>query len=648
MSQSKNYHWKVMSAGILLGSVAYTSQAASVSDNVKQQRIDYQSAQKALDSRDVKAFERIRPKIADYPLTPYVDYRAFLIDLNERTPKEVHSFSKKYSELPFSSNLPFHYLSSLGRGKQWQTFLEYRPEPPRTQSLQCYYYRAQLAQGNKQVAWGGANQLWLNGNSIDDACDPLFKEWTKAKLRTDEVILDRMVLSFEKRNLSLLKYLAKLPSGDSAKAQAKKIIALYQKPETVGTYSRKSKVTEVNQKVVELAFQKLARQDTKKAVKVYPQVIKGQHYKEDKQQSLAEYVAFRLMNTDSEELANWRDLVLVNSDRSVLVERRIRLALQHSDWADVKKWIAVLSKDKQDSLRWQYWLARVEQSEGKDDEAKERLASLLGQRNFYSVAAAHALSKPIEYPVKQAKKSSSDITGFAGALERIDELIRVDKLEAAKTEWGFLLKRSTQEQVVSLASYAAGKKWHHLTVTATIKGKLWDYVDLRFPLAHQWWFDFYSKQRQVDKVTLMALARQESAMYSQARSPVGARGLMQLMPTTAKYTAKKLGDKYKGDASLYDVGTNIRLGSSYLKSLLEQYDNNRIFAFAGYNAGPNRVKRWRKRSAGNLDAYAFIESIPFKETRGYVQNVLMFETYYRNLLNINGEFLTKHELALRY
>jgi len=183
---------------------------------------------------------------------------------------------------------------------------------------------------------------------------------------------------------------------------------------------------------------------------------------------------------------------------------------------------------------------------------------------------------------------------------------------------------------------------------ASIKAQMWDNISIRFPIAHRWWFNFYGDKHSIDPITLMSLARQESGLDIEAISPVGARGIMQIMPSTAKYTAKKYKLAYRGTQDLYSVGKNIEIGSHYLDGLLNQYNNNRIFALAAYNAGPHRVKTWRKRTQGKLDAYAFIEAIPFKETRGYVQNILMFETYYREVLGVDGAFLNPHELKTKY
>lgn len=179
-------------------------------------------------------------------------------------------------------------------------------------------------------------------------------------------------------------------------------------------------------------------------------------------------------------------------------------------------------------------------------------------------------------------------------------MIALDKIAAAKSEWRYLLSRTDDDTQAMLAVYAASKRWYHLTVTASISAKMWDNVEVRFPVAHRWWFNFYANKHNIDPITLMSLARQESAMDVEATSPVGARGIMQIMPSTARYTAKKYQLSYTGEDELYQVGKNIEIGSHYLNGLLEQYDNNRIFAFAAYNAGPNRVNSWRERTGGKL------------------------------------------------
>ncbi|WP_086982262.1 transglycosylase SLT domain-containing protein [Vibrio aphrogenes] len=612
------------------------------------QRQVYEKGQDLLDAGDVAGYQVIRPQIASYPLTPYIDYRVYLTDIENRQPQEVNAFTEKYQTFPFSSRVRANYLDALAKNKQWKTLLEYQQEEPRDQRYRCYYYYAKWTQGQKDAAYQGAKDLWLTGSSVSSACDDLFDQWTQAGLRTETLILERMLLSFKSGHSGMFRYLDGLLTSDNAKASSKDLQALYRDPSKVGEFSKKAKVTPFNQQLTEYAFRQLIRKNTQQAVELYEQVVQAQKLPLTAQVDLSNYASAWLMNTDSSSLAQWRDSMLNKQGLPSRVERRARIAIQNADWKDLAHWISKLPAEDQQSLRWQYWSARVEMAQGKTKQAKQRLQPLLGQRNFYSAAAAELLGEPIRYQSKMLNEKLPDIKAKQAALDRIQEMINVDKISAAKSEWRWLLWHSTQSEKKALVQYAAEKHWHHFTVVATIEAKMWDYTSLRFPIAHRWWFDFYSKKNDVPLITLMSLARQESALDVEARSPVGARGIMQIMPTTAKHTADVYDLKYQHADELYNVQKNIEIGSSYLGGLLDDFNHNRIFAFAAYNAGPHRVKVWRARSNQKIDAYSFIEAIPFDETRGYVQNILMFETYYRNLLGQEGAFLTPQEVKEKY
>lgn len=621
---------------------------ATPASELDMQRATYQKAQDLLDEKNITAYQRIRPNIASYPLTPYTDYRAFLAGLSNKEPKEVEAFIEDNQNFPFSNRIRAPYLTTLANQKRWDLIVDFQKVEPVGEQYQCIYYRAHLEQGNQDFAYEGAGKLWLSGNGINDYCDPLFESWDKAGLRTDDWILERMLLAFDNRNGKLMSYLIKQVDDSEKKKQAVAMKALYRNPESVLNFAKQHSPSDFNRSQTEYAFEKLARKSASQAQSKYSAVMEAQQFEVKKQQELAEYIAFRLINTNDEKLAEWRDQVLNKSSRQVLLERRIRLAIQYADWSDVQHWISKLDDKHQASLRWQYWLGRAEVAQGQSKEGYQRLRSLTGERNFYSVAAAKELKQSVQYSTSTLNFERTVIEPYHVDLLRIEELISLDKIAAAKSEWRWLLRRASKQEQSMLAAYAAEKGWNHLTVTASITAKMWDNLTLRFPVAHEWWFKFYAEKHDIDPITLMSLARQESALDSEARSPVGARGIMQIMPTTAKYTAKKYKLSYQGSEDLYQVGKNIEIGSHYLDGLLNQYDNNRIFAFAAYNAGPNRVKQWRERTAGKLDAYAFIEAIPFKETRGYVQNILMFETYYRDILGVDGAFLKEHEVKTKY
>jgi len=641
--------YRLPSSMLALSTMIYSATGIAASPvNLSEQRDLYDQAQQLLDNKQVDKYLALRPKIASYPLTPYVDYRTLLVQLNEKSPQQVSQFIEQHKGLPFSTRIRAPYIDHLAREQQWQSLLDFQTELPRGEKYQCHYYYAQYKVGNTQLAYKGAEDLWLHGSSISDACDSLFEVWQKAGLQTDQQILNRMLLAFDARNSSLLKYLAKLVDSPQAKEQANDMKALFAKPENVAKFAKQKPANVFYRQQSEMALEKLARKDVEKAQLAWSAVVDGQKLTKEQAQNLADYISFRLINNDSASLIQWRDEQIKLSANGKLIERRARLAIQQADWVGLANWIDILPSSMRESLRWQYWLARAELAIGKIKQANQRLEKIVGQRNFYSVAAAKELGRSVVYPQTTLQLDRSMIQPFDTALLRIDELIVRDKIAAAKSEWRHLLRRADKQQQEMLTAYAAYKRWHHLTVTGSIEAKMWDNLELRFPVAHRWWFNFYGEKHSIDPITLMSLARQESAMDVEAKSPVGARGIMQIMPSTAKYTARKYELTYRGSHDLYQVGKNIEIGSRYLQSLLDKYDNNRIFAFAAYNAGPGRVKTWRERTQGKLDAYAFIEAIPFNETRGYVQNILMFEIYYRELLGADGAFLQPHEMKTKY
>ncbi|TXY15023.1 transglycosylase SLT domain-containing protein [Vibrio mimicus] len=632
---------------MLTTACAMGSASASALD-LEAQRAQYEQAQRWLDEKKVPEYQRIRKQIESYPLTPYLDYRAFLVDLGSKPPIAVRNFIDSHKEYPFSGRVAAPYLDALAQNKKWAALLQFQTQLPNGETYQCHYYNAKLQTGKRSEAFEGAKKLWLNGASIADACDPLFAEWERVGGLTDEWVLKRSLLAFEGRNRNLMIYLQKKLDGKKSQAKAQAMLELFDKPELVVAYSRKASQDPINQKVAELALQKWARSEPQEAQAVLNDVAKAQGWNREQKSRISHFIAIRLMETEDKALAKWRDEVTRQSNNVRLIEARTRLALRENNWRELSQWISVLPEQERKTLRWQYWLGRSEMALGKKKEGSERLKALLGQRSFYSVAAAKVLKQSVNYPTSTVTLDMTLIKAHKKALVRIDELIALDKVIAAKSEWRWLLERVSQKEKEMLAAYAANAGWHQMTITATISASLWDNNQLRFPVVHQNLFNLHGQKNGIDPITLMSLARQESAMDSDAQSPVGARGLMQIMPDTARYTARKYQLSYSNPDELYQVGKNIEIGSRYLSSLLERYDQNRILAFAAYNAGPSRVDTWLKRSQGKLDAYGFIEAIPFAETRGYVQNILMFETYYRDLMGVEGRFLNDHELNTKY
>ncbi|MDW6092016.1 transglycosylase SLT domain-containing protein [Vibrio rhizosphaerae] len=632
--------------GVVIGN-GYVPCGLAQSDlTLDQQRQLYERAQLWLDQQDVQKYHRIRDQLLDYPLTPYLDYRSILVNIGDKPPLVIKNFIDSHRNFPFAGRISAPYLDALAQKKKWSVLLTYQKSIPNQEKYRCYYYTAMWHTGRKNEAYQGAESLWLSGNSVSDACDFLFSQWRKTPLFTDRQIIDRMFLAFEQRSFSLMQYLSRQLKTEQAQAQ--RLIDIYRDPKRVLTLMNRDVFSEDDAKTVVLGLKKWAAE---KPIAVYSLIAQHQLslLSSEELNHLALYVASQLLDeTSVSGITEWRDQVIAASGDAPLIEQRIRQEIRRGDWQRIHRWIRYLPESQQQLPGWQFWLGRSEIELGNEAEGINKLAALTELRSFYGVAASEMLQQPFVYRTSTLSYNPDLIEPYKQALTRIEELIERGKLAASKSEWRWLLQRVSVEERAMLARYAATAHWYHLAVVAAIQAKLWANLDLRFPRAYLKWFEFFGNKNKVDPISLMSLARQESAMDIEAHSPVGAKGLMQIMPSTARHVAKKYQLQYHSARDLFNVEKNIELGSQYLHELLTRYDGNRILAFAAYNAGPYRVDQWLKDSDGELDVYRFIESIPFHETRGYVQNVLMFENYYRYLMGIEGDFLQHIEVETKY
>ncbi|MDX1266421.1 MAG: transglycosylase SLT domain-containing protein, partial [Oceanisphaera sp.] len=325
---------------------------------------------------------------------------------------------------------------------------------------------------------------------------------------------------------------------------------------------------------------------------------------------------------------------------------RARLAIWEQDWRTLPGWIDQLPAEAQQDSRWQYWRGRALKAQNRHAEGDKSWQLAAKNRDYYGFLAAQQGRHQYELQ-KQPQPSVPSLSQARRqwpALLRVEEWLALGDKTAARTEWYHLLGRVNKDDGVALGSLALSRGWYDKSIVASIQVRAWDHLDLRFPVVYRNIFQRQARKLGVDEATLFAIARQESAFYEQARSPVGAGGLMQLMPATARETARKHGiSDYQTPADVYRAEVNVQLGSSYFKELLQRYNNNRIPAIAAYNAGPSRINRWLNDS-GSRPMDVWIENIPYRETRGYVQNVLAFSVIYQDMLGQKKTFIKPAEL----
>ena len=645
MEKAKTVTWRLLAAGVSLLTLSQLAHA----DSLDEQRSRYAQTKQAWDNRQMDVVNQLMPTLTTYPLYPYLQYRQITDDLMNQPALVVTNFIAANPTLPPARSLKSRFVNELARRDDWRGLLAFSPEKPTGTEAQCNYYYAKWNVGQTQEAWDGAKALWLSGKSQPNACDRLFGAWRASGQQDPLAYLERIRLAMKAGNTSLVRVLAQqMPSDYQTIATA--VIALANDPNSVMTFARTTGATDFTRQMAAVAFASVARQDVENARLMIPSLAQAQQLNEDQIQELRDIVAWRLMGSDvTEEQAIWRDDAIMRSQSTSLVERRVRMALGLGDRRGLNTWLARLPMEAKEKDEWRYWQADLLLERGRDDEAKDILRSLMQQRGFYPMVAAQRLGEEYTFRIDKAPANLDPALTSGPEMARVRELMYWNMDNTARSEWANLVTSKTKDQQAQLARYAFNQNWWDLSVQATIAGKSWDQLEERFPLAYNDLFTRYISGKDIPQSYAMAIARQESAWNPKAGSPVGARGLMQIMPGTATHTVSMFSiPGYSGPSQLLDPEMNINIGTSYLQYVYQQFGNNRIFASAAYNAGPGRVRTWRGNSGGRIDAVAFVESIPFSETRGYVKNVLSYDAYYRYFMGQKDALLSDAEWKLRY
>ena len=300
----------------------------------------------------------------------------------------------------------------------------------------------------------------------------------------------------------------------------------------------------------------------------------------------------------------------------------------------------------QSTLRWQYWQARAELSSpdiGGRESARVSFERLASERDYYGHLAALWLGIPGSLADQSTTIAPEKLLDLAAAptAQIIYELRALGETLEARREWFQLIKPFSNTELRIAAALASQLHWHDMAIATLAQAQAWDEVLERFPRPYAERFTEAARTKGVPVTLAMAVARRESGFWTEARSPVGAQGLMQLMPRTAQSVAKSIDLDSPTDLVLTQADTNIKLGTAYLGQLLQRFNDNRILALAAYNAGPSRAKKWYTNPQP-IDA--FIEGIPFAETRAYVKAVLLYAAIYAQLNGLPEPLLYPYEI----
>ncbi len=665
MKNRKNTHFKrylsLIAAAALLGSiftplaVAATKTATDDSSNdspplteVLDQRQAYLAALKALRSGDQAVFEEKSALLSNYVLTPYLEYFALRPKLSQRPYQQVDEFLDHYAKTPIAVRLRAEWLDELAAQRRWHEYVTYYHSASANTERSCQFLWARLQTGDR-AALNEVGNLWNVPHSQPNGCDPLFEAWMNSGALTADIAWQRFFSALQHRRYQLARYLRKqLP--DQLKVESKLLWSVYRHPENIKNLGQFAITSPYLHDIILYGVQRYARRNAKAALYAWElhdsQQLFNDADRKEAQLTLALSLARQGENSAAETFGKRNNIPLTN-----IIEAQIKEELRQQNWQAVFAQIQRLPTNLQQEDRWLYWRARAMQQLETISPAlptsDQIFTELAEKRSFYGFLAADILGKQyslVDSPVKPSPELVNAVAQVP-ALLRARELFALGEFNLARREWRHATKDFDEPAMFAAGKLAQSWNWYRKGIEAMINTKYWDDLELRFPLAYRESVNLAAASTQIPSTLLFAITRQESAFAHDARSPVGAMGLMQLMPATAKETARSAGVRYKrGD--LLTPDTNIHLGSQYLEKLLTQFHGNRILATAAYNAGPYRVKQWLKRTEATLPYDIWIEIIPFKETRNYVQNVLAYSVIYGYRLGEPSKMINNNELEI--
>lgn len=617
-------------------------QSAHAAD-LTQQRQLYDEAKRALAKGDSDPYFQNAAALRSYPLTPYLAYDELTARLKSADNAEIEQFLAEHGDLPQANWMKLRWLRWLADRGDWATFAKYYDPKLNFTELDCLNGQYELQHNRKAEGYASAEKLWLVGKAQPAACDALFSQWAAEGQLTEQKRWQRVKLAAEARNYGLATSLAN--GLTSLGPQAKLMIDVAQKPDMLSQPSRFAPASEAMSDAVGLGLRRLARQDPEKAASLLDTYATNMHFSRDEKVAIAREIGLTFARRyDSRGLDIMTKYDPELRDNTV-TEWRLRLLLRLARWQDAYQLTQKLPQDLASTNRWRYWQARsLELAEPKNPQSLALFKTVAKERDFYGFLAADRAQTPYQLNNKPLVLSPQLINkvrntpGVQRALEFHDRGQIVD----GRREWYYVSRHFNRDEMVAQAKLAYDLKWYFPAIRTISQAQYWDDLDIRFPMAHRDTLVREAKVRGLHSSWVFAITRQESAFMDDARSGVGASGLMQLMPATAKETAKKFNIPLASPQQVLNPDKNIQLGAAYLSQVHGQFNGNRVLASAAYNAGPGRVRQWL-RGANHLGFDVWIESIPFDETRQYVQNVLSYSVIYGQKLNIPQPLVDWHE-----
>jgi soluble lytic murein transglycosylase len=613
---------------ILLAAALLLPAGLGADTSPEQQRRQFMDAWAAARTGDRDAFEQGLDGLQDYLLFPYLQYEDYRHRRARVDVQEMAGFLDSHRDWAFTAGLETAWLRTLGERGKWGAVLQYGGNSGDTE-VRCHHARARIRQGQTDGVLQEARALWAAGKSQPDACDPVFAWLSKQPEGiTPGLAWERIRLAMDAREVRLTRYIARyLPAQDQAWAER-----WYQQDRS-GYRQLKQALKwpagERSREISSYGLRRLARNDPDRAWEIFQALVKQQAWPAVEQGRILKELALWSAVDDADGTSERMQAVPAEYRDERLLEWWTRFAIRRADWAAVNEAISMMPAELADDSRWRYWSARAAAEQGAEESSRRQFAELAEQANFYGFLAADRLELPYSIcPVQpEVEDGASQALARQPGFERSLELHRAEMPNWARREWNRAVAGMDKQGLRAAAALAVEENWPDRAIYALGNTGDLRWYEWRFPTGYSGLVEPRAKTLDLDISWVMGLMRSESAMAEDAISPAGARGLMQVTPGTARQLAKKHSIAYQGRQQLLQAEQNIRFGTAYLRDLLDRFEQNPVLASAAYNAGPHVVDRWLKEDPV-ADPAAWIETLPYYETRDYIPRVLAFTTLY--------------------
>ena len=594
----------------------------------------FQQAREAVEKGSRAKLEQALEKLRGHELEPWAEYQLLRFQLEENTAGIVQ-YLTRHEGAYFAERLRSDWIKTLGRRGQWDELLhEYRALQQPDQEAQCYALQARLEK-NDVNALEDARPIWLGAAELPESCRPVMNELVLAKKLDAIDVWDRVRRLLEAKKIKpALQVADYLP--DTQIPDPRALDAITDNPvrwlaRLSKSYIDAAKDSKRNRETLLYAVTRIAASS--------PEIAANELNKLDHVMSAADLsyawgrIALNGAYRHAPQTLSW----FARTEAATLNDEQLawwaRAALRVGDWNMIRRVIARMPPALSSQPDWVYWQGRALMAEGKQAEARAIWHKIAALPIYYGNLAAEELGQTVSPPPLASPITTHEL-GEAMAnpgLRRALALIRADVRMDGVREWNWTLRGMSDRQLLAAAEFANRTDHFDRAINAAEKTVSQHDYTLRYLAPYREKVEPRAKELALDPAWVYGLMRQESRFVIQAKSSAGAQGLMQVMPSTAKWVAKKIGLSSYHPKQAMDMDTNITLGTNYMKMVLEGLDNHPVLASAAYNAGPGRAKKWRADTS--LEGAVYVESIPFSETRDYVKKVMSNTMYYNALFN---------------